>query len=73
MKDKRIRINRKIFKKWARGGYGSTCMPRCDVAQYALNRGDEIVLTMDGMDFSRMKEVDGKFVEMCLDHSCYDS
>ena len=48
------RIDRKLFKKWTEGKIKGLAL-KCVRAQNTLLRGKTIVLTEDGLEFSRMK------------------
>jgi hypothetical protein len=61
-----FKIDRKIFKNWTEGKGGGY---RCTRAELRLRRGETIILTVDGLDFTRMKIVDGRPKEMTLEES----
>ena len=48
------RIDRKLFKRWAEGKLRGLAY-KCVRADLRLRRGETIVLTEDGLEFSRMK------------------
>lgn len=49
-----FRIDRKLFKQWTEGKIKGLAY-KCVRAELRLRRGETIVLTEDGIEFSRMR------------------